>query len=801
MGGVQGLTGRGTPPEKIQGEESGERVCRRGDSNPYIRPEIPQLSFYCQSVYNKHGFDYLNKYSFIKVAKMVQPTKGERRLVLTTIFLIFCFSKYSGAASQETSQLQKPIQHDVAVTLKLIQVYVTDKKGNPVKDLDKSEFIIYDNSLKVAITDFERHFPKRDSQKKEEAGQEKIVPTAISAESRFSFLPNRYFIFIDFAFNNHKGILRAKEAALHFLDSKINPGDEVGLLSYSMLEGLIIREYLTTNHRKVREAVELTDPKALAGRAMNIDEEYWRRVAEEPPSKRDGAYQKTRSQMEGERRESKSQALVFLETVTNLAKALRYVPGQKNILLFSSGIVSSLIYGNQTGRPQRQIADRDGAHFDPGDYVLRTKNEDMYKELSSSNCSVFSFDTRESAKESSLFAYDDATFEQRNRDIFTRSGGHQDPVAILKDDQITGLYSIRRMSNITGGKYFSNIEDYQNSLAQVQSSTDWFYVLGFSVKEQKDGHFHDIKVELTRKGCEVRAPAGYFSGKPFREYSDLEKRLQLFDLALNERSLSQKPERFPLVSLSYAVGPESRLLTLSNVPRTIIEKFAGREVEIVSLVFDGKDNIADLQRITADPTRFRGADVFIAAGTPLQPGSYKNRIVIRDLETGLAAVAAAPFEIPPTKPAPITIQTPLLLVEEGRSAYFEDAAKNKRNTVSWNEIYPYDRAKYSPAIGEVSAGTQKVFAVIPCAVVDLMLPSLELTASLFNSNSGEKRPVAISLVDRSRVSDLDIFFVEIPLNGIAAGKYVLTFQVEDNETNLKSANSTPLKIGDARPAK
>jgi len=56
-------------------------------------------------------------------------------------------SSHSSSAFQEVAQLQKPLQHEVSVTLKLIQVYVTDKKGKPVQDLEKADFIVYDNGL------------------------------------------------------------------------------------------------------------------------------------------------------------------------------------------------------------------------------------------------------------------------------------------------------------------------------------------------------------------------------------------------------------------------------------------------------------------------------------------------------------------------------------------------------------------------------------------------------------------------------------------------------------------------------
>ena len=49
------------------------------------------------------------------------------------------------------------LQYEVAVTLKLVQVYVLDKKGLPVTDLNMSDFVVLDNGQKQTVTEFEKH--------------------------------------------------------------------------------------------------------------------------------------------------------------------------------------------------------------------------------------------------------------------------------------------------------------------------------------------------------------------------------------------------------------------------------------------------------------------------------------------------------------------------------------------------------------------------------------------------------------------------------------------------------------------
>jgi len=707
-----------------------------------------------------------------------------------SVCLLAGLSSLSSSESQEAVRLQKPLQHEVSVTLKLVQVYVTDKKGKPVQDLQKSDFIVYDNGQKKEITDFEKHILTGPTTKIEpKPTTEKIVQTPIPPADQVMVMPRKFFLFFDFAFNNQKGVNKAKEAALHFIDTELSPGDQVGLLSYSMLKGLSIHEYLTTNHRKVREAVEATNAKDIAGRAEDIEEEYWRRVEEGPARDAEGKrYQKSESLLLAERQESKRQAQNFILKITTLAKALRYVPGQKNLILFSTGIVSSLLYGN---RLQRQV---DGQKIDAGDFILRTQNDEMLKELTAANCTVFTFDTREAALVSSMFAYDQQTFEQHNRDIFTESGGTKGTVNVLKDDNLTGWYSISRISTVTGGKYFSNISEYKKNLDQVQTMTGTYYVLGYYISDQRDGGYHEIKVEVNKKGYEVRTQTGYFNPKPFREFSDLEKELHLFDLALTERPLLQTPLRFTMAGLSYAVGEETLLQMLAKIPPEAIEKFSGKKVEIVSLVFDEKENLAGLRRTEADFTKYRGMDVYYTSGASLEPGQYKGRLVIRDLDTGDAAVATARVNIAKTAPVGLNLHSLLLLASGSNFAYLEDARTKKEETTSWKEIYLYDRAKYSPVIGEAPKGASKLYAIVPCSVTGMLLPSITLTAYLINSNSGEKIPITLSILNKSRKADVEIQFVEFPLNDIPPGKYLFYLHAEETGTNLVSYAQTPLII-------
>jgi len=85
--------------------------------------------------------------------------KGKILFLISFLVLNFNLplSFYSLGHEGQRISPDQPIQHQVVVTLKLIQVYVTDKKGHPVTDLSSEDFIIYDNGKVQTITEFEKH--------------------------------------------------------------------------------------------------------------------------------------------------------------------------------------------------------------------------------------------------------------------------------------------------------------------------------------------------------------------------------------------------------------------------------------------------------------------------------------------------------------------------------------------------------------------------------------------------------------------------------------------------------------------
>ena len=512
----------------------------------------------------------------------------------------------AGFDSSHISNSQKELQHEVTVTLKLIQVYVTDEDGNPVMDLGIDDFEIYDKGERKKITEFEKYtlaLPSHEKKPEKPIVEPKPMVEVAPQEK----ITRKFFLFFDFAYNNETGFEKSKEAALHFIDTQLHSTDEVGVLSYSSIMGLVLHEYLTTDHQKVREVVEGLGAREILGRAVNVEQLYWQHG--ESLSADYGLKFKIPGLSGLDRRVSKNQAINYSLIIREMGKALRYIPGNKHIILFSSGIASSLIYGHS---PRVGVYGKGSF----GDSAIRNRYQNMMNELAASNSPVFALDTEELGS------------------------------AVMRDDEATGQRSLKKLAKVTGGKYYDNLHDYKEIMDEIQTLTGSYYVLGYYIDEKWDGKYHKIKVKLKKKGYIVHSQGGYYNPKPFTEYSKLEKQIHLVDLALTESPLFQDPIRFPLEASHISGAEKGNLLLVLRIPVDELQEIAGNKVEIVSLVFDERDDIVGFDRIEMDFSKLPEEDFNHTSKLTIPPGEYKCRVVIRNMKTGRGAAGSALVKIP-----------------------------------------------------------------------------------------------------------------------------------------------------------
>jgi VWFA-related protein len=649
-------------------------------------------------------------------------TKSSILLIIADLCLILGPLFQPSSASQEAVRPQKSLQYEARVTLKLIQVIVTDKKGNPVTDLSKDDFILYDNAEQKILTEFERHILSLPSAKA--PADEKLAPTPLATTPR---LLNRKFYFLfDFAYTDLIGLRIARKAALHFIDTKLMPTDELGVISFSGKRDLQIHEFQTTDHQKIRKAVEslglqkamgvLMDPKDFQVKEQITGEGVAIAVA------RPGS-------------EARFVARNFIWALTAFAQALRYLPGQKQIILFSSGIPGPFI-----NSPESRNSD------------LRYIYTQLGKELATSNVSVYPINT-------------------------------EDPATVLgKPESLTGAVTLRELASTTGGRYLGNAVNSAEHFEKIQTLTGTYYVLGYSIRETWDGKYHKIKVKVSRPDCEVRAQAGYSDPKPFAEYSDLEKKIHLVDLALADNPLSQTPVRFAMQALACSAAPQNNLGFVSEIPLEKLGEVAGRKIEVVSLVFNAADDIVDLRRTESDFKVLERNKVFYFSVLSVPAGNYKCRVVLRNLETGRAAVAGATAVVPEWKPDEILLFLPLFLAPEKGAVYLgENAAKGSGGKAGPGlaaKVFFFDPAQYAPRLEAALKGGTEVWAAVRCSVPKGFTGDIRLSTSFLNAQTGEEIPVPLTVVVRNDGDGIKAYFVRLEIPAVEPDTYQFSLLAE-----------------------
>ena len=638
-----------------------------------------------------------------------------KKIILTLTFFCFFFSHliflHSGIIFKEKNQ--KTLQHEVAVTLKLIQVYVTDKEGNPITDLKKEDFILWDNEKQQKITDFESHFFFLQKKEPLPVQAEKIPEEAVPLLSPAP-MNRKFFIFLDIQRNDPIGIIKSKRIARYFVETQIQPGDEVGVFSFQPIAGFVLHKYLTTDMEKVLFAIKKA--RALPAYAlfpMGTGGSSW------------GGFAKPLN--------------VFYYALEDLSISLQYIPGIKNIVLFSRG----------AGAGAKEMFDLLG------------------NRLASANCRVYTVDTNW------RWHYLKGYFE---------SG----PGSALKQLAIS-----------SGGKPFEDPDDVETIALDIQQMTSNYYVLGYYVKQEWNSEYHEIKIEVMGKDYVIYAQRGYFNPKPYFQYSAAERRLHLADLVFSDAPRSEAPIPFSLEGLPISGEKDSKLVLLSEIRPETLENVLLNDTEIFTYVFDEDRNILDSGWAVLKYESTKHTPIHHYSITRLKPGLYEGRVIVRNTVSGKSAIGTTSVEVPEFRKSNLNVYPPFLLIPEKGSFYLK-AVKEKKGkeleTLSLNELYPYLSSRHSPLVKEVDRSEKNLLAVLRYSAGSREDLKIDLGIELIHSPSGRKIPLEFNIVESGKYERDDILLIEIKFPYIEPDLYTLNITLSDPNYKLEAVTSRTFRI-------
>jgi VWFA-related protein len=691
----------------------------------------------------------------------------------------------TGAAGQAGQ-----IREEVTVTLKLLQAYVTTKDGKPVTDLTAADFEVTDNGKVMPVTHFENHV----------LGGDDLAPGAPVESAK---LDRQFFLFFDFAFTDYRSSRKARDAALAFIDQNVRPDDRLGVLSYSPVRGLTIHEYLTADHSRVRNIVEAFGLRAATGRGESLTNFLYadelRHMQDSatataspgpspgekssginPNSSMDSFFtEQAKAQTGGVVDEGRKQGYVeeakqFSQAFANLARAMRYVPGWKNLILFSAGISRALIYGQTRGldvpnmnanNPDAMMAELNAYDGAQSNTVVRTEFAAALKELKTANSPIFAID---------------CTVPLGEADINNPAG------TSFASREVRGKDSLMQLAGESGGRYFGNTMDYKNALATVEDITSSYYVLGYTVPSVWDGAYHKIKVRALRPGLKVYSQNGYYNPKPFREYSGFERLLQMTDLALSDNPTTQTPIEAPLVLMPVVVGGWPHVVAYAELPKDTAAAVVGKKSDAYFLIFDeelGKSAVKSFRiKAPADGPK----DSVAVFAVPTKAGRYSCRLIVQNAETGAAARGSASLSFANPVAAAVWLDPPLLLKA---AAGWADLGAAPESTLSG--LFGYDPAKYAPLIGSLAPGPQRVLAAVR---LSLGVPKMELDFAATDTLEAAKTAVPVTVLETRQEKSVRWCVLELTFGDLKPGTHTLTVAAKDTSGAQANASTAVFTV-------
>jgi len=522
---------------------------------------------------------------------------------------------------------QTPIR--VSTELVLVNVIARDKKGNPIRDLKKEDFTLYEDGKKQQIASFD--FEDVD-QLAATAGPTvsgtapgallhsgKKAPATLDARDRRLIV-----LFFDFSAMQPEEIDRSVGAAKKFVSTRLQPADLIALVSLST------NMHVDCDFTDDRDKLSAMLASYSSGQGQGFDNGTT--GSAEGTAETSGSYTEDDTDLNTFTADRK------LLAIQSLVQVLGKLPQKKSIVFFSNGITQSGV-DNQS--------------------ALRAATAAAVK----ANTSIYSLDIRGlqafppggEAQNASLHGQSAYTGTSTLNDL-NGNAASQDTLATLSSD--------------TGGKAFFDSNDFTGVFAQVQKDSSVYYVLGFtSSNSAKDGKFRRLKVAVNRPDLKLDFRSGYYSGRDFEHLDRADREQQLEDELSAQlprvdvpvyagAAYFRKDESHYYLSVSLVVPG-------SQIPFVTEKDKDSATIDLIGQVLEsGKfpvGHLRDTVKLAVESTReVRRKNVQYNTGFVLAPGSYHLTFVVRENQTGRIGTFETDVHIPDLRKSPLKLSSVVL---------------------------------------------------------------------------------------------------------------------------------------------
>ena len=356
------------------------------------------------------------------------------------------------------------------------------------------------------------------------------------------------------------------------------------------------------------------------------------------------------------------------------------------------------------------------------------------------------------------------------------------------------------LASDTGGKFFSDSNDFAPAFQQIQRDTEAYYILGFrSANPAHDGSFRHLTVRVNRPDVKLEYRPGYYAQADFKHQKtedreqaleeQLRSDLPATDVALYLQALYFRlPGNRSFVPVSLIV-PGSQIPFLKNGDRNKASLDVLGQVKNAQGIIVG--NVRDTVKLALDASQqVQRKNIQYSTSFTLAPGRYHLKFVVRENQTGNMGSFETDLQVPDLAKATLKLSSVVLSSQRTPNAEKRPVSPLIRDGVEWISNVPhvfradqhlfllyelYDPAHQKPAAEGVPAGAPGLGRRPQGAV--RVLTSIEFLqggAKVYETPLVEAD--AINTPDRNAVS----FAFDVPLTALRPGVYVAQVNVIDD---------------------
>ena len=690
----------------------------------------------------------------------------------------------SGAAAAQRAEFMVHVQTNVV----LVDVRVTDRRGQPVTGLEANDFRIFEDGLEQKVSSFSlENIAQLASATGENAALTtvdlgKLPSTATVAQVNRLVQDHRLVVlFFDLTSMPVDDLLRAVGAAEKFVQKQMTPADLVAVTTYS--SDLRVLQNFTNDRDELHKAIEsirIGESATLAdqgeiGAAGGTNANGEQIVSQDTSE----AFTPDETEFNIFNTDEKLSAL------ESLADLLRGVPGRKSVIHFSSGVERTGIENQAQLRATTDAANR-------------------------ADVSFYTVDAR------GLVALppggDASSASPTGTAIYTASATTSQMSSLEE-----GRETLASLAADTGGRTFYDLNDFGPAFTGVQQDNSTYYLLGYSPSNSKsDGRFRRIRVQVNRGGVRVQARPGYYAPKDFRQFTQEDRELQLqqameldepfvdLPVAVETAYFREPDQRYYLVLAAKIPGSAISFLNKSSSHQTEFD-FAWRATDAAG---HPAAALRDTLPVKLSPDTYQhvlASNFLYQGGIVLPPGNYKLKAVVRENESGKLGTFEEPLVLPQARATGLAISSVVVSNEISGSASGQVGGSRKSKGNSGDHPLQSGNERVLPSVTRVFRTDQSLYAYLES------YSSPGAAKPEKTSSSSAEIPSSVALLffrGGAKVSEAGPFhgqlektragvaryFVKIPLTKFPPGRYWMQVNVLDPGADQAAFARVPLAI-------